>query len=268
MAVSRADLEPVAPMMWVRGRAPFHGALRALCFAIMAALAHAARPAHAGPFEVITGWEGDSHVQGYGFVALGALIPAGPRLTVPVRASGSFLYYAYDSSGTSVRVRAPGVSLLTGLRVVRSRGSATLMGGGEIRRDHRESGDPALSKRDDTNSGFVIQADGDLALAKRWRAFALGNYAGAARYAYGRGAVRYQGTNIDWQGPTSLFVGVEGVRQGNGESDAIQGGGFIAYGFVPQHLSLALHGGYKESWSPGEPHRGGGYLGVTAYHAF
>jgi hypothetical protein len=142
------------------------------------------------------------------------------------------------------------------------------MGGGEIRQERREIGDPAPSKRDDANCGFVIQVDGDLALAKHWRALALGNYAGAARYTYARGAVRYQATNLDWQWPTTFFVGVEGVRQGNVESDAFQGGGFVEYGLVSQHLSLALHGGYKESWSPGEAHRRGGYMGVSAYRAF
>jgi hypothetical protein len=58
------------------------------------------------------------------------------------------------------------------------------------------------------------------------------------------------------------------VRQGNDESDAIQGGGFVEWSFVPQRLSLGLHAGYKESWSPGEAHRRGGYLGVGAYGAF
>jgi hypothetical protein len=255
-------------MTRVRGRLTLPVARLGLCLATLATLGIAARAAEAGPFELITGWEGDSHVQGYGFVSVRALIPAGAHLTVPLGASGSFLYYTYDSSGASIRVRSPGVSLLTGLRVAGSDGSVSVLGGGEIRRERRETGDPTLSTREETNGGFIVQAEADLALARRWRALALANYAGAARYTYGRGAIRYQASNLDWQGPRSLFLGVEGVRQGNDESDAFQFGGFVECSLVPEHLSLALRSGYKESWSPGEVHRRGGYLGLSAYRAF
>jgi hypothetical protein len=233
-----------------------------------AALAGAAAPARADRFEVIAGWEGDSHAQGYGFGTVGALIPLTPHLVLPVRASGSFLYYDYDSSATTLRVRSPGVSLLAGLRVTGPGGSATLMGGGEVRWDHRETEDVAGPVRRETNGGFIVQAEGDLSLAKRWRALALANYAGAARYTYGRAAVRYQATNLDWQRPTTSFAGIEGVLQGNDESRAFQGGGFVECTLVHSHLSLALHGGYKESWSPGEDHRRGAYFGAGIYRAF
>lgn len=268
MANPRADREPVAPMTEARVTGHFLSVLLAASFATVAALGMAVPRAAAEPLEVITGWEGDSHVQGYGFVTLGALIPSGLHLKVPLRASGSFLYYTYDSSGTSFHIRSPGVSLLTGLRMARSRGSVTLLGGGEIRREQRETGTPAPSSRAVTNGGFVVQADADLALARRWQAMALGNYAWAAKYTYGRGAMRYQASNLGWQGPRSLFLGVEGVRQGNDESDAFQSGGFVECSFVRQHTSLALHGGYKESWSLGGSHRRGGYLGLNVYRAF
>jgi hypothetical protein len=268
MAYPRADLEPVTQVIRATWRATRHEALRAVRLATMATLVVVGRSAQAGPFEAIAGWEGDSHVQGYGFAVLGAQIPSGSHLTVPVRATGSFLYYTYDSTGTSVHVHSPGASLLSGLRVGGTRGSATLLGGGEVRWEHRETAGSTPSQRDATTLGFVVQADGDLALTKSWHALVLGNYAGAARYTYGRGALRHQATNLDWQGPTSVFLGVEGVGQGNNESRGFQGGGFVESSLVPQHLSLALHGGYKESWSPRENHRRGGYLGLSAYRAF
>ena len=39
--------------------------------------------------------------------------------------------------------------------------------------------------------------------------------------------MRCQVTNLDWKGPTSFFMGVEGVRQGNDESDAVQVGAVL-----------------------------------------
>ena len=64
------------------------------------------------------------------------------------------------------------------------------------------------------------------------------------------------------------FVGPEVTGQGNDETRAVQGGGFAEWSFVPQRVSLSLHGGYKESWSPGESRRRGAYLGLALYHRF
>ncbi|MEO7866639.1 MAG: cellulose biosynthesis protein BcsS [Candidatus Eisenbacteria bacterium] len=216
--------------------------------------------------EGLVGWEGDTHQQGYGFLGLGALVPAGEQLTFPVRLTGSYLYYNYDSTGTSISVKSPGISLLAGARVLGSRGSASALVGGEARREHRESA--TAPTRVATPVSFVVQADGDMVLARHWRAFLLGNYAGAAKYLFGRGAVQYQVSNLDWKQPTSLFVGAELVRQGNNDSDAAQGGVFLEWNFLPQRVSVGLHGGYKESWSPGQTHRSGGYIAMSAYRHF
>jgi hypothetical protein len=223
--------------------------------------------ARAGLFEGLAGWEGDDHRQGYGFLGAGALVPAG-HLILPARITASYLYYQYDSTSTTISVRSPGVSLMAGARVTGERGSATAMAGAEVRREHRVADLPGSPSRDLTTTGVVVQADGDLVLARRWHALALANFAGAASYFFGRGAVRYQATNPEWRGPTTLFVGAEGVGQGNDESAATQGGGFVECNFVPQRLSVGLRGGYKESWSPGQAHRTGGYLGVTVYRRF
>lgn len=65
-----------------------------------------------------------------------------------------------------------------------------------------------------------------------------------------------------------LACGVEGVRQGNDESEAYQAGAFVEFGLAAARTSLGLHGGYKESWSPGLPHDHDGYLGASLYRRF
>jgi hypothetical protein len=94
------------------------------------------------------------------------------------------------------------------------------------------------------------------------------NYAGAARYLFSRVAVRRQATNLDWKDPVAFFLGAEGIGQGNDESVGAQGGLFLEWTFVPQRLSLALRGGYKDSWSPDGPHRRGAYGGLSVYQQF
>jgi Cellulose biosynthesis protein BcsS len=218
--------------------------------------------------EGLAGWEGDSHGQGYGFAGLGWLIPAGPKLVVPLRALGSYLYYDFESSGVTTKVRSPGVTLMSGIRFPGARGSLTLLGGGEARREQRTDDTGTGTSETKTTSGIVLQADGDRAIGDRWRGFLFANYGGATRYLYGRTAIRRQMTNLEWKRPTSFFLGLEAIGQGNDESDAIQGGAFAEWTLVPHHASLAVRGGYKDNWSPGESHRRGGYLGFSLYHRF
>ncbi len=236
--------------------------------AVAGALLVAAGRSRAAAWETIGGWEGDTRNQGYGFAAVGVLMPAAKPLTFAIRGTGSFLYYRYDSTGTTLSVRSPGAALIAGARVAGARASASLMAGGEVRWDHRVADLPGSPARDQTTGGVVVQADADIGIATGWRVLLLGNYAGAARYLYGRGALRDQLTNRDWRGPTSFFVGLEGVGQGNDESDAVQGGAFVEWNLVPLHASLGLHGGYKESWSPRQSHHHDGYTSVSLYRSF
>jgi cellulose biosynthesis protein BcsS len=227
-----------------------------------------ATPLRAGVLEGFAGLEGDSRQDGYGFAGIGVLIPAGRYLNVPLTTSVSYLFYNYDSTGTKISVRSPGTSLMTGIRVRIPRGSISAMAGGEMRRDYRDTNNPGIPQSERTTFGFVVQTYDDLALARRWQASGFGVYVGAAKYVVGRAAMRYQVTNIDWKRPTSVFVGVEGVRQGNDLSDALQAGGFAEWNLVRQQLSVSLHSGYKESWSPGQIHQGGRYFGVGLYRHF
>lgn len=234
-------------------------------------IAFAFRPVtslHAGVLEGIAGWAGDSHQGGYAFAGVGALFPAGRHLSVPLATSVSYLYYQYDSSGTTISVRSPGASVMTGVRVRVPRGSISAMAGGEMRREYRDTDTFGAPQTERTTFGLVLQTFDDVALAQRWQASGFGVYVGAAKYLVGRAALRYQVTNVDWKRHVTFFVGVEGVRQGNDVSDAFQAGGFAEWQLVPRQLSLSLHSGYKESWAPGQVHQHGHYFGTGLYCRF
>lgn len=218
--------------------------------------------------EGFAGWEGDSRQNGFGFVGVGTLFAAGRHLVVPIGVSASYLYYHYDSAGSDVSVRSPGTSVMTGIRVTGPRGSISAMGGGEGRWEYRALGESDGAPRVRTTSGVVLQTYGDLALTRRWQASEFGVYVGAAKYSVGRAALRCQVTNLDWKNRTTYFVGLEGVRQGNAVSDAFQAGGLAEWNLVPWQLSLGLHSGYKESWSPGQIHQHGYYFGTSLYRRF
>jgi len=244
---------------------PFAALIRGAWALLLAGAAAGLPVAHAAPVELIGGWEGDSRAQGYGFVALGTTVPMTARAALAVRVTGSHLTYAYDSTGTELRVRSPGLSLLAGPRLAGPRGSFTLLAGAEGRRERREV---AGTERESDVGGAVVQADGDVAVGRRGRLFALANWSGASDYLYGRAAARRQLNDLTWSGPAVWFAGVEGVLQGNADSDAWQVGGFVECALTRLRASLAVHAGARSSGSPGATRHHDGYLGLGLYHRF
>lgn len=220
------------------------------------------------PLETIGGWEGDGSGTGYGFVIVGVPTTLSPAWELPVRVTVSYLYYDFGSAESITTVRSPGAAFSMGPRVHGSRGSLTLLGGAEVRWERREKdGAPALTERT-REVGVITQVEADLALSRRWHTLALGSYAGAAQYLWGRASLRYQLTNPDWSAPMTTFIGVEAVRQGNDESDAIQGGGYVEIVLTRNSASIAVHTGYKDRWSTGAAHERGSYIGAGLYRRF
>jgi hypothetical protein len=228
----------------------------------------ASRPAHAESLESVAGWEGDSHREGYGYAGIGTAIPLGHDFAAPVGISVSYLYYGYDSTGTAISVQSPGASVTSGLRFHVPRASLTVTGGAEVRRENLNNDIAGSPTRTRTTTGGVGQFYCQEELARGWEATQFGVYVGAAQYMVGRIALRRQITNLDWKKPTSLSLGVEGVRQGNRFSDALQTGALGECNFVRLHMSLGVHLGYKQSWSPGSPQLAGAYLGTSFYRHF
>jgi hypothetical protein len=220
----------------------------------------------AGPLEGIAGWEGDGFHQGYGFATAGLLLNERGGLLLPLRVSGSYLYYNYRDGGAEVTVRAPGAAAMLGPRLARSWGSVTLLAGGEVRWERRLQEGTSVPAAAVARGGAVLQGEGDFRAGRRLRPVALVSYSGSSRYVYGRAALRWQLTNLDWSGPATWLLGVEGVGQGNRDTDAVQGGATVECSLG--RLSLSIHGGYKDSASSDSARRRGGYIGAGIYRRF
>jgi len=253
--------------MWLKKREPGRNtrrlgrALLVACTLLWPGISHAAG------IDLFGGWEGDSRSQGYGYLGLGSSVRAASHVFIPFGVTTSYLYYHYGSNGTDIVVRSPGMSLMSGLRLAGPRGSLSVMAGGEVRREYREPHIPGAVVGDPTTTGAVVQSYADLGLTRQWQASEFSVFVGAARYAVGRLALRRQVTNLDWGKKTTFFLGAETVRQGNADSDVLQVGGFAEWNLVPWRMSVGLHTGYKDSWSPGQPHTTGAYFGTSFYRS-
>jgi hypothetical protein len=241
-------------------------AVAAVLIGVVAGLV--AAPCEASSVEGIAGWEGDGFEQGYGFAMAGVSLLEGRAISIPLRVSGNYLYYNYDEAGEVIRVSGPGSAGLIGVRSTRAWGTAAALTGGEIRWERRDreimSGPGASLAR----GGIVAQLEAEFAWSRRLRPFLLANYSGSTRYVYGRAGLRWQISNTDWHGPLTWSVGIEGVGQGNADTDAVQGGATVECAFVPSRISLSLRGGYKDSASSDGGRRDGGYVGAGFYRRF
>jgi hypothetical protein len=242
------------------------GGLIALVFALLVGPT-VSKCLAAAPLEIVGGWEGDGFDEGYGFATIGVPLGDHGGVAFPVRLNANYLYYNYVDAGETINVSGPGAAALFGIRKARPRGVFAALTGADIRWETRErqgsSGPYAVVAR----VGVVAQVEGDFGWTRRLYPFFFANYAGSTHYIYGRTGFRYQLTNLDWSGPLTWSVGLEGVAQGNADTDAIQGGGTIECSIVHAHLSLSVRGGYKDSASD-EARRQSGYLGVGLWHRF
>ena len=226
-------------------------------------------PAHAGAFEGIAGWEGDVFEQGYGFVAVGLLSPSGPTNKLILgRLTGSYLYYNYEDPNGDVRVRAPGVGVQVGMRWSGEAWAVTLMGGGDLRWERRRFDADREFGNAVAKGGGTAQGEAHFRMGRRWQSTLLINYSGSARYTYGRALALVQLSNLGWTAPTAWFAGIEGIGQGNYESDALQVGGVLTCSILRPQLSLSLRGGFKDASRSESSRREGGYVGAGLYRRF
>ncbi|MGE5175812.1 MAG: cellulose biosynthesis protein BcsS [Hyphomicrobiales bacterium] len=240
----------------------------ALVLALALASLLVGRVALASPVEAIAGWEGESFREAYAFGSVGVVAGSGGVLSAPIRATGSYLTYRYDDVAGETRVRAPGVALTAGPRASGRHGSVTLVGGAELRWERRARAVAGTWGPVVARAGGVVEGTADLRLGRRFIPFLLATYSGSARYLFGRAALRFQCSNLDWSGPTTWNAGIEVTAQGNSDTNALQLGGQVECALPRARLTLSVHGGLKSTDAGGAARRRSGYVGAGLYRRF
>jgi hypothetical protein len=199
---------------------------------------------------------------------VGSSVWRSERISLPIRITGNYLYYNYAEGGETIDVRGPGCAAMTGIRTTQAWGSAAALAGGEIRWERRDRSSASGASSVVARGSVVAQIEGDFAWGRRLHPFLLVNYSGSARYTYGRVGLRWQVSNLEWRDPLTWSLGLEGVGQGNSDTDALQVGGAVECVLVRSRISLSVRGGYKDSASSDGGRRGGGYVGMGVYRRF
>ena len=233
------------------------------------AAAPGAQPAGAtsAPFwELIGGYEADTHGSAYAFFGPSYVRPIRPGFAWTARAFGNYLAYEFSGADGDTEVRSPGISTAVGVRF----GEKSFFGvsaGPEVKWRRTELTRPngQTVSSSDTVVGANVGAEAYVNPTSHNNLHGIVNYGTADEYTWARLGFKEQVSNRNWQGPTTAFVGVEGIAQGNSDIKSTQFGGFFEITRVPSNLSLTFRAGYKKSTFDVGPDKTGPYFGVGFY---
>jgi hypothetical protein len=242
------------------------------------AAAHAQSPGSSAPadvrppyWEVIGGFEGDTHDTGYGFFGPSYNRPISENVAITARVFGTYLFYKFDNGlGGETEVHSPGLSPTVGLRFGRGTTVKVSVGYGR-KREHREETDRAGRVVSDTRrwrGGLNLGGDLYWNLTKRDNIHALVHFGTEDDYLWSRAGYKHQVSNHDWKGKTTLYLGGEGIVQGNEDIHSNQIGALAEVLFVPNRLSLMFRAGYKRSTFDVGDAKSGLYYGIGLYKRF
>jgi hypothetical protein len=228
------------------------------------------KPLRPAWWELIGGWEGDTHQTGYGFLGPTYIRPLRPNLALHAHIYGNYLYYEFSNSlGGDTKVHSPGFGPALGLRFG-DKTSFTVTAGLDVKHRQEEirSSTGLVSDTTKTRVGAGFGADLYHDLSRTWNLQMIGNYGTVDKYTWARAGIKNQVTNRSWKAQHTLYLGVEGIAQGNKDIFSWQTGGLAEVLFVPSKLSLAFRAGYKNSSFNVGPDKTGPYFAVGLYKAF
>ncbi len=194
--------------------------------------------------ELYTGGTVDTRGQGYQYFGLGVGQPVTERWTFMGKVVGNYLHYQYESGPRIIRASAPGVRFQIGPKYFDEQRYFILTGGLDYRNTSLSHRDPASRTRG-ARTGGTIEAIYSQALTETFRTDLVLNYSSIGDFTWGRARLKHL-IAVD---PTRhrIFVGLEGIGQGNRDYNAQQIGPMVEFQRLQEQFSIVLSGGYKRS---------------------
>jgi hypothetical protein len=220
-----------------------------------------------GPYwALIGGYEWDTHGSSYGFFGPAYTRPFKPNVAWTARVFGNYLTYEFTDVGGETRVTSPGVVGALGLQFGEKHTFAVSAGPSvSWRKTKVTSSTGAETESDDTRVGANFGGELSLNPTPANNIQAILNYNTTDKYTWGRVGAKTQVTNRSWTGSNALFLGVEGIAQGNDDIRSLQGGGLFEINHVPSKFSVMFRAGYKRSTFDVGPSKTGPYFGIGIY---
>lgn len=216
----------------------------------------------AAEISMFTGGEIDLRSQGFAYLGVDISKSVQEHVLISGRLVPNYLTYKFPSGDKTVRATVPGLYVLGGGKLRWSQTSIGLFGGVELK--HTELNPDVSAKVKGDTLGGIGQAEVDSWLPTRTNVSGFVSYSGTDGFIYQRARVKQQITNLDYQKPNTINLGVEQIFGRNPDFNQI-GGGLIAEVYnIPGTMGFAARGGYKHDSTFGS----GVYFGIELFKAF
>lgn len=214
---------------------------------------------------LIGGYEWDTHSSSYGFFGPAYTHPFKPNVAWTARVFGNYLTYEFSDTTKTTKVKSPGGSAAVGLKFGTKDYFAVSAGPSVSWRKTTVTTNAGVeTETKETRTGVNI--GGEISLNPGANNIqALANYNTTDKYTWARLGAKTQLTNRSWSGSNALFLGVEGIAQGNDDIRSVQFGGLFEVNHVPSKLSLMFRAGYKRSMFDVGADKTGPYFGIGFY---
>lgn len=214
--------------------------------------------------EMYSGWQADTEGQGCGYIGAGLDRNVSDHWALTAKVFSSYLYYKYESEPGIVKAKAPGLKLQVGTKYF-DRGTYLIITGGLDYRDTSLRPDDKGSNVRGSRGGVTFEALYSRDLSERVVVELIGSYSTIGDTLWGRGRLKHLVSSLSG-GKTNqkVFVGIEGVGQGNSDYSASQIGAFAEIQRIKEQFSVLLSAGYKHSNSISSL----GYIAIEFYRRF
>jgi len=220
----------------------------------------------APPFwELVSGYEGDTHGSAHGFFGPSYVRPIRPGLAWTARAFASYLSYHFSNVNGATDVRSPGVSSAIGLQFGDTHFFRVLAGPEVKWRRTEVTASGITSTQTDARFGVNVGSEVYANPTPHNNIHGIVNYNTSDRYTWGRLGFKEQIGNRAWERPLTTFLGIEAIGQGNRDIRSRELGGFFEVSHAPAKVSLMFKAGYKRSTFDVGPAETGPYFSVGFY---
>jgi len=221
------------------------------------------RPSYALDFSTFAGGEIDGRGQGFSYLGIELAQKITKTFAIAGRVTPNYLVYKYYSGDTLIRATSPGLTTVGGIKFQWEKTNLGIFGGVEFRNTTLSPDDQYASVRGASSAG-VIQGEFDHWFPTKTNFGVWGSYSGTSDFSYEKARIKQQITNLDYQKPVTLMIGVDQTYGRNADFHGITVGPMIEMYHIPWKVSIALRGGYKHDSTFG----GGGYGGIELYKGF